>query len=182
MTQQHAGDISELKAGQARLEVGVQGLGSKLDQVVSGVSQVTRDLHRPPEKPNLMGLVTTACVVGGLLGALAMSVISPIKRDVDLVADRQHTYMVEAADEAYSRGKHDQMLIDLDNRVSHLDELDHLRDEQLLELFKEVSESRVSRRATGEYLKEHVSKEGTQGHPKAERTITTKTPLGVEQR
>ena len=155
MTQQHASDISDLKAGQARLEVGVQGLGNKIDTAIGGMNQLMARVNQPPDKPNLLGFVTTACVVGGLLGALAMSVISPIKADLIAISARQYDHFHNLIDEAREDGRNHQLLADTVKALDQLDRRNYDQHKVISNLTAEVAADGVATRAIGDYVKEN---------------------------
>jgi DNA polymerase III sliding clamp (beta) subunit (PCNA family) len=58
----------------------------------------------------------------------------------------------------FETGKHESEVKVIEEKLAHFDELDHQRDERIIELEKKAAASEVSRRAIGDYVKEHAAK------------------------
>jgi hypothetical protein len=53
------------------------------------------------------------------------------------------------------QGKHEHEVKTIEEKLAHFDELDHGRDERIIQLEKQAAAAEVSRKAMGDYMREH---------------------------
>jgi hypothetical protein len=216
-TQQHAVEISELKAGQARLEVSVAGLGEKVNSGFQTLNSTLTTMNTKTPTPwvGVASLCISVLVVFGAIISFTFGIITQnMQRETDLrfsyiearetemmtqiksqltsreamldelaqvVGEIQSRELQDSFDKGFATAKFE----DLDHEFKHLDDGLHRRhdrtDDRLLRLFERMSSAETGMRATGDYVSEHTSKPGGQGHPKSERVIRSEGSFGVQQ-
>lgn len=142
LTQQHATDISELKSGQARLEVGLSHVSHTLNSEFASLRTTLAERTQPsPPTPwiQICGLVATLMIMlGGTLTFGFSLVTSSMQREMDM----RFAYYSE-----------DISTIETTLREQHAD-----RDAQHMSDVQRITNVETGMRAIGDYIKEHTAK------------------------
>jgi hypothetical protein len=136
-------------------------LTSVMEDLASTKSTVEsiRDLlsQMSNNRPNVMNVAIG--VVAGVIGLvqyvdLRLQPVLNSTTVIEAEMDNIHGRELEAAER---RGRWIQMVEAQGDHLLHMDELFHRTEERVAELREQVSAGKVSRQATGDYVKEHVN-------------------------
>ena len=83
----------------------------------------------------------------------------------------------DAYDKGFAAAKFNDLSAQFHNLENQLTEQHRIDVEWRLGVIDRISRSETGLRASGQYVKEHVHKQGSQGHPVPERQITTDVRL-----
>jgi len=154
-TNSNSADIASLKAT-------VGGIDHKVDSVVAAISEMRLHLNRPA---NYTGIITACVGTLALLGSLAWTTITPLSGDIVELRNMRKQSIEREIEVAFERGqtssKLERLLADTVAQEQRLKEIN----EHFLALHEKTAEGAVSRRAIGDYLREHANKQGDAGHP-----------------
>ena len=177
ITQQHAAELHSLGNEVSEIRSDVSGIKSSLSsltsQTTAGFSEM-RHQYQAAAKPRptppfegWMGLgVSTIIGLGMIISFFFNQTTSNMQREMDmrfvsvaaaLEEQREHVALDDAREvrNSYAKGYAEAKAEDLAIKVTHLDELNHVRDTIITELQEKAAAAEVSRRATGEYAKEN---------------------------
>jgi hypothetical protein len=153
----HDSQIGKIHTDLAGFAISLKSSNDKLGELSGTLARIEASIHKPPEKPNYAAILMFA----GMVGALAFSFISPIKEDVVGLEAWRSQHLLDDVAEARLDGRQEQLLTDMEkwdyyhiDKRQHLDDLNHKRDEVVVEIQKEVEKYGTQILAIGNYAKE----------------------------
>ena len=165
-----SGQIHSLASSVSEMSAVQRAQGERFDRMADAFEQ-----SRGPEwsTRDVIGVAATVCLtiavtVGGLFYGIAGYVDMTQARGNEIIAElsvwkndkdefqREMHHEVGVREEEIKRVE--QRLAEAERKLAHFDELDHVRDEQIVQLREKASAAEVSRRAIGDYVKELASR------------------------
>jgi preprotein translocase subunit Sss1 len=138
----------ESRAKQIRADARLDSIGSSLEMVAENLKELAKVVHKEPSKAPYFQIIGAVGLVIGMAGTL---IVGYVQREVAHNASEAEITL------EWSRATAD----GLEGTLSHMDERVHWIGERIVALEKRSAASEVSRRAIGDYAKEHVAQHHT---------------------